>query len=123
MSEPFPTQDVLRVRAKHHREMAKKLLIWSAKLEAEARLIEEGIENPSTELIEQEARGTRPGLEPLTVTQAEYREDAAKYTGIAIQEGRAVAIVDDQGKRTGIISAPRRPLGLGYDLDSCEEIW
>jgi hypothetical protein len=31
-------------------------------------------------------------------------------------------IVDDQGKRTAIISAPRRPLGLGYDLDSCEDI-
>ena len=118
----FKYKSPLRVKAKQHRDMAKQLLIWSAKLEAVARLIDEGIESPSTELIEQEAGGTRPGPEPLTVTREEYAGDPGKYTGIAIKEGRAVAIVDDQGKRTAIISAPRRPLGLGYDLNSCEDI-
>jgi hypothetical protein len=116
----FPQQEVLRLKAKHNRQIAKALLVESAMMLAEARLLDEGIENPSPELIKQEAQGTRPSPPPLKVDREEAHADMAKY--LTLSKKQDVYLMQD-GERVAVLSCPQRPLGPGFDLDSSEEIW
>lgn len=111
-------QEQLRAEAQRHRKKAGDLLVASAKLLAEARLLDLGQEL-TPERIVLEAQG-KNYEEPIEVLESVANEDMAKY--IRIARFRKVLLVDENGVVGASMFTPRHPLGPGFDLDESEEV-